>query len=163
MKISAVFIVIVFVMAFTACNRYTLYESSIEFREQWWHKDSALVFKPVVEDTSQVINIGFSLEHNNDYPYSNLWLFVDVTSPDGEKQTDTIEYFLAEPDGHWIGKGSNKKRTLFWLYRKEVKLSSPGQLTFSVTQGMRREKLPGIKSFSLWIEKAEMPEDSSDK
>jgi gliding motility-associated lipoprotein GldH len=90
-------------MAFTACNRGTLYETGNEFREQLWHKDSTLVFKPVVEDTSQVINIGFSLEHNNNYPYSNLWLFIDVESPDGKMQTDTIEYFLAEPDGQWIG------------------------------------------------------------
>lgn len=163
MRISALLIFLVFIMAFTACNRGTLYETGNEFREQLWHKDSTLVFKPVVEDTSQVINIGFSLEHNNNYPYSNLWLFIDVESPDGKMQIDTIEYFLAEPDGQWIGKGSDKERTLYWLYRRGVKLSSPGQLTFSVTQGMRRDELPGVKSFSLWIEKAEAPEDSSDQ
>ncbi|WP_245531775.1 gliding motility lipoprotein GldH [Anaerophaga thermohalophila] len=163
MRFSTLLIFLVFILAFTACNRGTIYETGKAFRDQLWHKDSTLVFKPVVEDTSQVINIGFSLEHNNDYPYSNLWLFVDVESPDGKMQTDTIEYFLAEPDGQWIGKGSDKERTLYWLYRRDVKLSSPGQLTFSVTQGMRRDELPGIQSFSLWIEKAELSEDSSER
>jgi len=145
-----------------ACGESTIYERGIALPGQSWDKDSLLVFNPVITDTSQVVNIGFSLVHTNDYPYSNMWLFIKVESPDGAMQTDTMEYFLAEPTGQWLGNGNENKMTLFWLYKRDVKLSSPGQYRFGITQGMRREALPGVKSFSLWIEKAEKPEVTSE-
>ncbi|MGQ1890406.1 gliding motility lipoprotein GldH [Thermophagus sp. OGC60D27] len=145
-----------------ACQNSTLYEQGSDFYAQSWDKDSTLVFKPVINDTSQVLNVGFSLVHTNDYPYSNMWLFIEVEGPDGTMQTDTMEYFLAEPTGQWIGRGNDNRKTLYWIYRRDVKLTSPGQYRFSVTQGMRRETLPGVGSFSLWIEKAAKPKVNSD-
>ncbi len=140
-----------------ACNQGAVFNETANLVEDTWHKDSVLVFDPVINDTSRVVNIGFSLEHTAGYPYSNLWLFVGVKSPGGQMQTDTIEYFLAEPDGKWIGKGNDASRTLHWLYKGGVKLAHPGEYIFSVQQGMRRDSLAGVKSFSLWIEKAETP------
>ena len=138
-----------------ACNNSTFYHQEKIFETEAWHKDSVKVFQPVIEDTSTVLNIGFSLEHSNVYPYSNLWLFVDVKSPDGEMQTDTMEYFLAEPNGQWIGKGNDRSRRLYWLYKGGVKMAQPGAYKFELQQGMRRDKLNGLQTISLWIEKAE--------
>lgn len=140
---------------FAACNPATLYNSEEDIAGNAWHKDSLKTFSPVIEDTSEVINIGFSLEHSQDYPYSNLWLFVNVKSPDGEAQTDTMEYFLAEPDGEWIGRGNDRSRRLYWLYKGGVKMARPGEYQFTLQQGMRSDKLDGVQSISLWIEKAE--------
>jgi len=138
------------------CNRGLVYEEIYQIEENAWHKDSTMVFQPLIEDTATVFNIGFSLEHNNDYPYSNMWLFVDVESPDGYMQTDTMEFFLAEPDGRWLGRGNDKSRTANWLYKPGVKLRQPGEYSFSVRQGMRRDVLEGVMSLSMWLEKAEV-------
>ena len=151
-----VFLVLILVLV-GACNRGTDFNETVKMADDSWHKDSLLVFDPVVNDTSRVVNIGFSLEHTANYPYSNLWLFVGVKSPGGQVQKDTIEYFLAEPDGKWIGKGNDASRTLYWLYKRGVKLAHPGEYIFTVQQGMRRDSLAGVKSFSLWIEEAEAP------
>ncbi|MFW6043698.1 MAG: gliding motility lipoprotein GldH [Marinilabiliaceae bacterium] len=144
----------------TACNNSTLYNSEQEIEGNSWHKDSVKVFRPVMDDTSEVVSIGFSLEHNSEYPYSNLWLFVDVESPDGEAQIDTMEYFLAEPNGEWIGDGNDRSRRLYWLYKGGVKMAQPGEYKVTIQQGMRRDKLNGVQSVSLWIEKAENQNNS---
>ncbi len=145
---------------FAACNPAILYNSEQDIKGNAWHKDSLKSFSPVIEDTSEVINIGFSLEHSQNYPYSNLWLFVNVKSPDGEARTDTMEYFLAEPDGEWIGEGNERSRRLYWLYKGGVKMARPGEYQFTIQQGMRRDKLDGVQSISLWIEKAENQNNS---
>ncbi|WP_462317622.1 gliding motility lipoprotein GldH [Marinilabilia sp.] len=155
-KSVSVFSLVMLILGFQGCNQGTIYEGKYEFDTKAWHKDSLVTFNPVLNDTSQIINLGFSLEHSNDYPYSNLWLFIDVKSPNGHTQTDTMEYFLAEPDGQWIGKGSDDSRILYWLYKRGVKLSTPGKYTFSVRQGMRRDDLSGIHAFSLWVEEADI-------
>jgi gliding motility-associated lipoprotein GldH len=141
--------------ALVACNRGLVYEETRQMEDKAWYKDSLAMFQSVIEDTSTVFNIGFSLEHNNDYPYSNMWLFVDVESPDGYMQTDTMEFFLAEPDGRWLGQGNDKSRTANWLYKPGVKLRQPGEYSFSVRHGMRRNILDGVLSLSLWIEEAD--------
>ncbi|WP_010526177.1 gliding motility lipoprotein GldH [Thermophagus xiamenensis] len=161
-KAKWLFALLVFVFGTFACEEITIYEKGQELAGQVWDKDSTLFFYPEIRDTSQVVNIGFSFVHNNDYPYSNLWLFINVLSPDGHMQTDTMEFFVAEPTGEWIGKGSDNKKTVYWLYKNDVKLNAPGKFTFSVTQGMRRDALPGVRSFYLWIEKALTRETNSD-
>jgi len=142
------------VVFLVACTQSVIFEQTRNIARQGWHKDSTMVFEPVINDTSQIMNLGFTMEHSADYPYSNLWLFIDVESPGGELQTDTMEFFLAEPDGQWIGRGSNRSRTLHWLYKGHVKLAHPGEYCFTIEQGMRRDRLDGIQSLSMWIEKA---------
>lgn len=137
-----------------ACNRSLVFDQTRDIGAKGWHKDSTLVFEPLINDTSRVMNLGFTFEHSNDYPYSNLWLFIDVESPAGDLQTDTMEFFLAEPDGQWIGQGSDRSRTLNWLYKGHVKLAHPGQYRFTIQQGMRRDRLEGVQSLSMWIEEA---------
>lgn len=157
-KIAKVFLILMILGSLASCNRGTQFESERKFESESWHKDSLVEFHPVIEDTSQVFNVGFSLEHSNEYPYSNLWLFVDVESPGGHVQTDTMEYFLADPEGDWIGKGSDRSMKLYWLFKGGVKLADPGEYKFTLQQGMRRDRIDGIKAVSLWIEKAETEE-----
>ncbi len=149
---------LLFLISFTACNRGLVFEDKHELADHRWHKDSLAVFAPEIEDTSKVVNIGFTLQHNNNYPYSNMWLFVDVKGPEGQLQTDTMEFFLAEPDGRWLGQGNDDSRSVNWLYKPGVKLRNPGSYEFSVRQGMRRDVLEGVHSLSLWIEEAEQKE-----
>ncbi len=151
-NLKLLFLFLIAILA--GCNDNTLYDQTRPVGPEGWHKDSLLVFSTEIQDTSQVLNLGFSMEHDNNYPYSNLWLFVDVEGPAGQLQTDTIEYFLAEPTGEWVGKGNDKSMTLHWIYKRGVKLSHPGRYSFSVQQGMRRENLVGVKSVTMWIEKA---------
>ena len=146
-------LLVLVLVGLASCNQSLVYEENREIPGKNWHKDSLVVFAPAIEDTSNVLNFGFSFEHNNDYPYSNLWLFIDVKGPEGHQQTDTMEFFLAEPDGRWLGKGNDDSRTVNWLYKRGVKMRQPGTYSFVVRQGMRRDRLDGVQSLSMWVEK----------
>ncbi len=135
-----------------SCHPSSLYEQGVRLPNQGWHRDSALLFTPAIQDTSRVLNFGLTLHHNNRYPYSNLWLFIEVQSPDGIQQVDTLEYFLAEPDGQWMGKGRESDRQIYWLYKANVKMRNPGIYSVKIYQGMRNEWLQGIGEVSFWIE-----------
>ncbi len=144
-----------FLMALESCGSKMVYESAHNLPASLWHKDSVLIFEPLISDTSEVLNIGLTLDHNNHFPYSNLWLFIRVKGPDGMQQVDTMEYFLAGPDGEWMGKGSDSRRRLYWLYKAGVKMRYPGVYSFEIHQGMRDESLRGVEKLELWIEEAD--------
>ena len=88
-------------------------------------------------------DLQIGLRHNNDYPFSNLYLFVRLTYPNGRTLTDTLSCPLAGPDGQWYGTGSG------WVdhrigYKKGVAFPLEGRYTMDVVHAMRRDPLPGI-------------------
>jgi gliding motility-associated lipoprotein GldH len=88
-------------------------------------------------------DLQFGLRHNGDYPFSNLYLFVRLTYPNGRTLTDTLACPLAGPDGRWYGKGGN------WIdhrigYKRGVAFPLAGTYRLDVVHAMRRNPLPGI-------------------
>ncbi len=148
-------VLLMLLLAVVACGPKMVYESAHQLQANLWHKDSVLIFEPLISDTSEVLNIGFTLDHSNLFPYSNLWLFIRVNGPEGMLQVDTMEYFLATPDGEWMGKGNDSRRRLYWLYKGNVKLRHPGVYSFQIHQGMRGESIRGVEKLGLWIEEAD--------
>lgn len=83
------------------------------------------------------------LRHNAEYPFSNLYLFVRITYPNGRTLTDTLACPLAAPDGQWYGQGDR------WIdhrigYKKGVAFPLAGPYELEVVHAMRTDPLPGI-------------------
>ena len=96
-----------------------------------------------VEQPEHRHDLQFGLRHNGDYPYSNLYLFVRLTYPNGRTLTDTLACPLAGPDGRWYGKGGD------WIdhrigYKREVAFPLAGTYNLDVVHAMRRDPLPGV-------------------
>lgn len=152
---SKLLVFIIFVLLVTACTKNTLFEEKVFFNKVGWNKDAPAVFNVVYADTSQVVDIGMTILHSEDYSFSNLWLFVDVDGPEGLVQKDTMELFFAHTNGQWLGNRKGNEIQISALYQYGVKLSKPGNYTFAVTQGMRRSPLEGIEEFSWWIQESD--------
>ncbi|MDD3771354.1 MAG: gliding motility lipoprotein GldH [Weeksellaceae bacterium] len=151
MKInSLVFILIVFVF-FIQCEPPHFYQEQKSVKNEW-NKDLALNFSFEIKDTLGKYNFFFLSRNNNEYPYSNLYLFTKLTTPKGEIFSDTLHYYLAFQDGEWVGTGGNLKE-LYLLYRENISLKDTGTYEFSVWHGMREEKLTGIEDLSLIVDK----------
>lgn len=73
--------------------------------------------------------------------------------PDGQLAVDTIEIFLADLQGNWLGKGMGKNKDLQVLFRKRGRFPMSGNYHISLEQAMRRKALPGIKSVGIRIER----------
>jgi gliding motility-associated lipoprotein GldH len=67
--------------------------------------------------------------------------------------TDTIEFFLADPTGKWLGSGLGSVNSMLLPYRTNIKFPQRGIYTFEFKQGMRQEELKGIMDVGLRIDK----------
>ena len=126
----------------------------------FWHKDSAVVFKINEKDTVNTYNLFLTLRNDGSYKYSNLFLITEMQFPHGRTISDTLEYTMSEPDGSWLGTGfGDLKDNKLW-YREGVRFEERGMYIFSVRQAMRRNgdvdpivALEGIRDVGLRIEK----------
>lgn len=88
------------------------------------------------------------LRHLNNYPYRNLWLFIDYISNDNSVYTDTVEFVLADIYGKWQSKGFGA------LYEYSAHIA-PSKTNIrdvkgiSVWHGMRCDTLVGVSELGI--------------
>jgi len=136
-----------------SCDRRKVFESYIKLDDKGWNKDSLVVFHVPLKDTIRNNNLYVNIRNKGTYPYSNLWLFLSIGSPDGTTRTDTVEFSLAEPSGRWKGSGIGGLHDNQILYKKSVFFPHKGVYTFKIKQGMRDNVLSGIRDIGIRVEK----------
>ncbi len=151
-RISSLVKSLFILIALTSCGKASKFESYQAVESNYWHKDSLFSFSVNFNEPEQAYNVMLNVRNKQEYPYSNLWLFVKVESPNGSLRTDTVELSLATPAGEWTGSGLG---TLFdnkFNYKNSVLFPDTGQYLFSVQHGMRTDKLEGISDIGISIE-----------
>lgn len=88
------------------------------------------------------------LRHLNNYPYRNLWLFIDYISNDNSVYTDTVEFELADIYGKWQSKGFG---TLYEFSAPIApsKTNIRNVKSISVWHGMRCDTLAGVSELGI--------------
>ncbi|HEA28618.1 MAG TPA: gliding motility lipoprotein GldH [Leeuwenhoekiella sp.] len=152
-------LVLMVALSVSSCDNNAVFHTNKDL-PNFWHKDSAMVFKVNELDTVRPYNLYITLRNDNTYKYSNLFLITHMQFPNGRTIADTLEYNMANPDGSWLGTGfGDLKENKLW-YRENVRFNEQGTYTFSVRQAMRRNgdvqsitALEGIHDVGLRIEK----------
>ena len=88
--------------------------------QQTWSLSDIVDFTAPIDDTTCISDVYFTIRTGSEYPYRNIFLFVTTTSPDGNKMTDTLEYYLADEKGNWFGRGAGDVHELNLPYRSMV-------------------------------------------
>ncbi len=146
--------IILIINGLIACGRKPFYESTLEIPEQTWESDKAAVFDFLISDTSETYNLIVNITNTDDYRNSNLWLFVYTHSENRQIAADTLEFFLSDEKGKWLGKESGDSWQYNFAYKSEVRFPQTGKYTVEIIQGMRNLKLKGIKQVGFKIENA---------
>ena len=146
---SAIAFAVVVLLA--ACSSQPVYDEQITIPGHGWHKDSAVVFKPYIEEAQKPFNIELTIENTVDYNYQNLWLKYWVISPDQKVLQDSVNIFLVNQQGHWIGNFSGNVHDRRTVLQRGVGFASPGQYEFQFIQYMRKNKLKGVREIGLII------------
>jgi len=120
------------------------------FREAQWDKDETVRFEVPIDDPTKNYDLFLDIRNNNRYPYSNLWLFIDVQLPDGTVRSDTLEIRLADVYGKWYGKGLSLF-TLSAPYKTDLQYPESGTYIYTIRQGMRTDLLTGISDIGIRI------------
>lgn len=125
-----------------------------------WGRQEVMEFSFSELDSLQSYNMFITLRNDGTYPYSNLFVIAEMTSPEGISQRDTLEYQMADAEGNWLGSGyGSVKENKLW-YRENVVFPDSGVYKISVSHAMRKngsiegiEELPGVLDVGLQIEK----------
>ena len=134
-----------------ACNSDIVYDGSVRVANPTWHADSVARFEITIEDTTSDYQSGILIRNSGDYAYQNLWLFITEIAPDSTITCDTIQYFLADNYGRWLGSGIGSLYTYIYYYKEDLHYSQEGVYTYEIRQGMRDEELKGITNIGMQI------------
>ena len=118
-----------------------------------WHQGSTLQFSVNISDTTSGYNVFVNVRNRGEYPHQNLWLFIEQQSPDSTVFSDSINFYLADQRGKWLGSGVGSVFEMPVLYRQQIQFPDSGTYHFSFRQGMRDSVLIGLNDLGLRIEK----------
>ncbi len=145
---------VVFLLCLISCDSDRVYESNVKIPDHSWYRLEKARFQVEITDTISVYNLYVNIRNNSEYRWSNLWLFVNVQSPAGVVQRDTLQIVIADQYGKWTGNGLGDKYDNRMLFGKNVYFPASGTYTFEYEQAMREDPVIGIEDVGLRVEKA---------
>jgi gliding motility-associated lipoprotein GldH len=153
LRVTGFLIVLMILIGTASCDSHRYYEENKKIAGGHWSFNNSLSFPVVITDTAALYNFYVNVRNDVNYPYSNLYLFLKTTFPDGKTAQDTLECQLAALDGRWLGSGMGSVRFNRFLFQPGVRFAHPGTYTFTFEQAMRTQDLKGIRDIGLRIEK----------
>lgn len=147
-------LILLIITIFCSCgDKNVIFDESVIIPESFWNNEESPYFDVMIDDTVSNYAFYFNVRHLENYRYSNLYVFLHTTFPNGNRTNDTIECILAYPDGRWIGKGSGSMRNSQILLNNNLRFPLKGNYHFEIEQAMREPVLKGIIDIGLRFEK----------
>lgn len=140
-------------MLMVSCDSSVIFEENIKIENNEWSSEKPLVFLANIQDTTVGHNVYINLRNASHYPFSNIFIFMNTTLPNGQLDRDTLEIMLASKDGKWLGDGLGDIWDNRILFKRNVSFPMPGEYRFELIQAMRLDPLPGIMDGGIRIEK----------
>ena len=146
------------VMLLVSCDKKRVFD---EYKSvgKAWHKDSIVSFDLPKIDTTKYYNLFLNIRDNDNYPFNNLFVIVDMQHPGGLTKVDTLEYQMANADGTLLGEGFTDVKESKLFYKERVKFKT-GAYKVRIRQATRQtgkvagvQKLEGITEVGFRIEK----------
>ena len=131
---------------FSACSHDVVYSRCMTLPPATWGADSVLRFDYAITDTAADYRMIVYVRHSERYPYQNMWLFVG----DGQRQ-DTIEFYLADDRGQWLGDQHHGWIEMPVLLEEEKHFPDTGAYSLTIQHGMRDSLLRGITDIGVEI------------
>lgn len=139
-------------VTFAACDNNRFFEQSDAIANDTWYYNDAKQFEVEITDTIQPYNFYLNVRNTVDYPFANLYFFIQSEFPDGQIARDTIECQLADYQGKWLGDGRGKFRDNQFILRQNIRFQQAGIYHFELKHGMRSDSLNGIADVGIRIE-----------
>ena len=148
--------IIILLLNFSSCNNTEF----LEFHDfkNGWDKNDILTFNFPKTIEPKTIDVFFILRHNNNYPYSNIFLITELQDPTNQVLIDTFGFKLAQANGEWLG---DKKISVIehkLLFKESLELDE-NDFSLKVRTSMRSnnqsneiEKLDGVINFGILID-----------
>lgn len=136
----------------SACTGNEIFSEFHSIHDAEWKRNDIAVFEAGITDTLNLYDVSVIVRNNNNYPFRNIWLFMEFETPDGSLRIDTIGADLADEYGKWYGKGLSLYSYSI-PYESSIRFPRSGVYKYSIRQGMREDTLKGISDIGLKISK----------
>jgi gliding motility-associated lipoprotein GldH len=153
-RFKGIVLLVVISLFFVSCNKNVVYSEIKKLPEEGWKTENTLTYDVDITDTKPYHNFFLNVRHADSYPYSNLFVFLTTTYPDGKTLTDTLECVLANKKGEWQGDGAGDIWDNKIPLKQNLIFPQVGKYKFTFEQGMRTNPLPLIMDFGITIELA---------
>jgi gliding motility-associated lipoprotein GldH len=140
---------------FVSCNKNVVFSEYTKIPEEGWKTENKLTYTVDIADNKPYHNVFLTVRHADSYPFSNLFVFLTTTYPNGKISIDTLECLLANKKGEWQGDGAGDLWDNKIPLKQNLIFPQAGKYTFTFEQGMRTNPLPLILDFGMVIEKVE--------
>lgn len=139
-------LVFLLVLLVVSCDKKRVFDHYTTVGKTW-HKDSIVQFSFNQQDTLTPYNLFLNLRNNKNYPYSNLFLIVELEDPKQKTMVDTLEYMMANPDGTLLGSGFSDIKESKLYYKEKYRFKTPGEYTLRVQHAVRNTgKISGVET-----------------
>lgn len=139
---------------FVSCRNNVVFSKYESFENNEWFAKNKVSFDLEMTDANSLHDISVMVRHADAYPYSNLYLFLTTTYPDGKVTLDTLECILANPKGEWMGNGAGDIFDITIPLKQSTRFPLTGKYNFTFEQAMRTDPLPLIMDFGFEIKKS---------
>jgi gliding motility-associated lipoprotein GldH len=139
--------------ALSSCDKSRVMEENQQITAYKWAYTDAKTFTVNIQDTVQHYNLYVNLRHSFQFEWRNLWVKIQTTFPDGKSFDKRVNLVLSEADGHWNGDCLGENCDIQVVIQQNAIFPQTGKYTFKISQDMRVNPLPLVKSVGLRIEK----------
>ena len=135
-------------LALTACRQDIVFSQFVSIPSGEWHVDSVAQFDYQIADKEAGYQMLVYVRHTERYPYQNMWLFLDNGT-----QRDTIEFYLADDRGQWLGDKHHGFIEMPVLIEQNYHFSDTGHCAMTIQHGMRDSLLRGVTDIGVEIKR----------
>lgn len=142
------------ILSVISCQKGTSYHHSTVFKEKGWDMNDAVCFSDSLpSNTPDRVHLELNLRHSNNYPYQNLWLYIQTATSDSLIRNDSVNWILANPNGRWLGSGWGSFYNISYrlpdLFFPEN--DSSHWFRIEISHGLRDSLLTGLADLGLRI------------
>ncbi|MCK5856099.1 MAG: gliding motility lipoprotein GldH [Bacteroidales bacterium] len=138
----------------SSCGKETIVDLSHDVGDAWT-KDAKVVFEYNIQDSIMPIDFYINIRNTTDYNYANVYFFIKTIYPNQRYSIDTLECFVANIKGEWLGSGFGKYRENMIPFKKNMRFPMTGNYRMEFEMAMRDSILDGIDALGIRIERAE--------
>jgi gliding motility-associated lipoprotein GldH len=129
-------------------------DKNTEIENHNWSYTNQVKFDVNIDNANIPYTLFLNLRVTSDYRYSNIFVLIHQTGPDGKTSSSRYEFKLANTDGEWLGDGSGNLYSYQMPYLSGTIFPKPGVYHFSIEQNMRDNPLHEVSDVGLRVEKA---------
>lgn len=157
---SRYFICLIIMLVCLSCQHREAYYRFSELKDAKWSSGDTLVFNidSTTLNTNTAYDISVELVNNTDYPYQNLWLYIQDDLEGNKFSSCQKQYEMIDHTGKWYGSGFGSIFQLSLMHQKRIVFTQKQNRVIKIVHGMRDEPLVGIEKVGIKIALADMQE-----